>query len=205
MSKVFTLLLVFLFINLAYSQDPKDIHNSEVKGLYLTLEDFQNNQLSCSTDNTLSIKLKQFFISPEITCVEADKETVYYKDSLFAIHLSNGENFRFVNRNPCLIEDTLFLYIYKYTTIETEYKQYGPTHRSKKIPVAYYYFSAGEHRDVYPLTLANLSEYWHVDPHVQQAIGQKFNKDEQLYAIDQQTGHYLLNEFLNELSIKSSN
>lgn len=207
MSKIDTSLLVlfFLLINNTYGQELMDIKNSEVKGIYLTLENFKNNKLICSVDyqqKIIKIKLKQFFISPEISCIELDKETVYYKDSIFAIKLSNDENFRFLNRTPCLIADTLFLYIYTYKTIKREYKQYGPARRAKEIPVTYYYFSTGDHQDIYTLTLSNLYKYLHFDPHIQTAISQKFINDEMLYSINQKSGHFLLNEFLVEFPNK---
>lgn len=206
MSKILPLLFILFFSvkNIANSQE-KSIKNSKVKGIYLTLENFKNNKLTCSSDyqqKAIKIKLKQFFISPEISCVKLDKETIYYKDSIFAIHLTNGDNFRFLNRNPCLIADTSFLYIYAYNTIETTYKQYGPTRRAKRIPVTYYYFSTEEHRDIYSLTLANLYKYLHFDPSVHEAFSQKFIDDEMLYSTNQKSGHFVLNDFLNEFANK---
>jgi hypothetical protein len=129
-----------------FAQHEKEIKNSEVEGLYLTLSDFQNGKLTRPTDMQHKgdkIKLKQFFISPDIISIEQDKETVFYKDSIFAIRLSNGENYRFINRTPCLIADTSYLYIYTHKTTKTEYKQSGPRRISKEVPITYYYFSTG--------------------------------------------------------------
>jgi len=193
--------LVILLVNFTYSQLTAQIKNSQVKGVYLTHEGFKKNEFSCSLDKLqkdAKIKLNQFFISPEISCVRPDKETVFYKDSVFAIQLTNGENFRFVNRNPCLIADTSFLYIYTYKTIITEDKMYGPTRRAKEIPVTYYYFSSGEHNVVYSLTVDNLYKYLIVDSNIKVAINQKFINDEILYSVSQTTGRFVLNEFLLE-------
>lgn len=197
--------LILLFVNFAYSQRPSEIKNSQVKGMYLTHEGFKNNSFSCTIDTfqkDIKVKLNQFFISPEITCVNPNKETIFYKDSIFAIQLSNGENYRFINRTPCLIVDTLFLYIYTYKTIKTEYKQSGPTRRKKEIPVTYYYFSSGEHKEVYSLSSDNLCKYISVDSDVKVTIKQKFSNDEMLYSINQKTGLFVLNEFLLESSKK---
>lgn len=105
---------LLLNIGQLFAQRPKEISNSEVEGLYLTVSDFKQGKLTTPTDKQHKgdkIKLKQFFISPDIISIEQDKETVFYKDSIFAIRLTNGENYRFINRTPCLVADTSFLYI----------------------------------------------------------------------------------------------
>lgn len=195
--------LFILFVNFTYGQRPEDIKNSEVKGIFLTHTDFKQNKIICSSNNQnkdIKIKLKQFFISPEISCLELQKDTVFYKDSIFAIHLSNGTNYRFKNRNPCLIADTSLLFIYTYNTIKTEYKQYGPTRRAKEIPVTYYYFSSEQHKVVYSLTTSNLCKYLYIDSDIKVAINQKYKSDEMLYSMNQKTGHFIINEFLIELT-----
>lgn len=207
MHRIFTSLLVlfFAFTNPAYSQEVKDIRDSEVRGIYLTVKDFKNNTLICNKDTqqkNIKVKLKQFFISPEISCIDLDKETIFYKDSIFAIHLSDDKNFRFLNRNPFLIADTLFLFIYTHETIVTEYIQSGSTRRAKKTPTTYYYFSADTHKNTYPLTLVNLCKNLHLDPQTQASLNQKFIQDEMLYSINPKTGHFLLNEFLHDITIK---
>jgi len=205
MKKNNTLLAVIfiLFVNLSYGQRPKDIKNSEVKGIFLTHADFKQNKLICSSNNqnkAVKIKLNQFLISPEISCFELQKDSVFHKDSIFAIHLSNGTNYRFINRNPCLIADTSFLFIYTYNTIKTEYKQSGPTRRTKEIPVTYYYFSSGQNKEVYSLTVANLCKYSYLELEIKDAIKQKFKNDDMLYSLNQKTGRFILNEFLIELT-----
>lgn len=197
--------LLLWFATLTYSQRPSGIKNWQVKGIYLTLEGFKNNAFSCSIDTfqkNIKVKLNQFFISPEISCVNADKETGFYKDSIFAIQLDNGENFRFVNRNPCLIADTSFVYIYTFKTIKKEYKQNGPTRRVKEIPVTYYYFSSGDHKSVYSLTTDNLCKNLTIDSDIKVAIKQKFVTDEMLYSTNLKTGRFVLNEFLLESSME---
>lgn len=198
--------LFLSFINLSYSQSTSEIKNSQVKGIYLTLEGFKNNAFSCSIDTfqkNIKVKLNQFFMSSEISCINSDKKTVFYKDSIFAIQLNNGKNFRFINRNPCHIADTSFLYIYTYKTIKTEYKQYGPTRRAKEIPVTYYYFSTGGHKNVYSLTTDNLCRFLSLESDIKVAIKQKFLDDKMLYLTNLKTGRFVLNEFLIELSRKN--
>lgn len=191
--------LFILSINLIYSQQSTGIKNSQVKGLYLTHDSFKQNEFGCSLAKIQEdgkIKLKQFFISPEISCVNIDDETIFYKDSIFAIQLNNGENFRFIKLTPYYIVDTSFLYIYTYKTIKTEYKKSGPTRRPNEIPVTYYCFSSGNHNDVYPLTVTNLFKFSSVNPNIKEAICQKFINDEMLYSVNQKTSHFVLNEFL---------
>ena len=180
-----------------FAQHEKEIKNSEVEGLYLTLSDFQNGKLTRPTDMQHKgdkIKLKQFFISPDIISIEQDKETVFYKDSIFAIRLTNGENYRFINRTPCLIADTSYLYIYTFKTTKTEYKQSSPHRRAKEIPITYYYFSIGNQKAVYMLTLANLRKYALTDTSVHKTVCDRFTTDAMLTEINTQTNRFVLNE-----------
>lgn len=145
-----TVIAMLLLTNLQlFAQREKEIKNNDIEGFYITASDFKTNKLTMPTDNNHKgdkTKLKQFFISPEIISVEQGKEPVYYKDSIFAIRLTDGENYRFVNRTPCLVADTSYLYIYTYKTTKTEYKMAGPHRRSKEVPVTYYYFSVQPHK-----------------------------------------------------------
>ncbi|OFX87815.1 MAG: hypothetical protein A2W99_15995 [Bacteroidetes bacterium GWF2_33_16] len=180
-----------------FAQRPKEIKNSEVEGLYLSLSDFHNGKLTHPTDMLHvgdKIKLKQFFISPDIISIEQNKETVFYKDSIFAIRLTNGENYRFINRTPCLVADTSYLYIYTNKTTKTEYKQSGRRRVSKVVPITYYYFSTGNHKAVFTLTLANLRKYALSDTLVHKTICDKYTTDEMLYKVNPQTGKFELNE-----------
>lgn len=182
-----------------FAQRHKEIKNSEVEGLYLSLSDFNQNKLSIPTDKQHKgdkIKLNQFLISPNIISIEQNKETIFYKDSIFAIRLSNGENYRFINRTPCLVADTSYLYIYTNETTKTEYKQSGATNRTKEIPVTYYYFSIGNQKAVFVLTLENLRKYALSDTSVHKAVCDKFTTDEMLFKVNPQTGRFELNEFI---------
>jgi len=135
----------------------------------------------------------------EIGRIKLQKDTALYKDSIFAICLSNGDNNRFINRNPCLIADTSFLFIYTYKTVGTESKQSGPTCRAKEIPVTYYFFSSELIKEVYSHTVVNLCKCLNLKPAIKDAINQKFNDDEMLYLMNQKTWRFTLNELLIEL------
>lgn len=52
---ILILALFLLFVNLSYSQRPSEIKNSQVKGIYLTVEGFKNNVFSCSITSFLYI------------------------------------------------------------------------------------------------------------------------------------------------------
>ncbi|BBE19850.1 hypothetical protein AQPE_4038 [Aquipluma nitroreducens] len=189
-----------------FAQHEKEIKNSEVEGLFLTLSDFQNGKLTRPTDMQHKgdkIKLKQFFISPDIISVEQEKETVFYKDSIFAIRLTNGENYRFINRTPCLIADTSSLYIYTYKTTKTVYIQSGRHNRAKSIPVTNYYYSTGKHSEKFKLTLENIRKNALPDPYVHVAVCNKFITDEMLTKFNPQTGRFELNEIILSLTQKN--
>lgn len=194
----FTVVAIILcFANQLFAQGEKEIKNSEVEGLYLNLPDFQTGKLTRPTDMQHEgdkIKLNQFFISPDIISIEQNKETIFYKDSIFAIRLTNGENYRYINRTPCLIADTSYLYIYTHKTTKTEYIQSGSNRRSIEVPVTFYYFSIDNNKVVYSLTLTNLRQYALADPTVHKTVCDKYTTDEMLYKVNPQTGMFELNE-----------
>ncbi|MDD2285651.1 MAG: hypothetical protein PHQ11_09670 [Paludibacter sp.] len=194
----FTAIAIMLSLtNQLFAQGEKEIKNSDVEGLYLNLSDFQTGKLTRPTDMQHEgdkIKLKQFFISPDIISIEQDKETIFYKDSIFAIRLTNGVNYRFINRTPCLIADTSFLYIYTYKTTKTEYELSGPRRISKEIPITYYYFSVGNQKAIFMLTLENLRKYALSDTMVHKTVCDKYTTDEMLYKVNPQTGRFEINE-----------
>ena len=180
-----------------FAQHEKEIKNSEVEGIYLTLSAFTNGTLTRPTDRQHDgdkIKLNQFFISPEIISIEQNNETIFYKDSIFAIRLTNGENYRFINRTPCLIADTSYLYIYENKTTKTEYKQSGPRRIAKDVPITYYYFSLANHKVVYLLTLPNLRKFALTDSDVHKTVCDKYTTDEMLFKVNPKTGRFELNE-----------
>jgi len=189
--------ILLLATSQLFAQREKEIQNSEVQGIYLNADGFKSGKLIRPIDKQHTgdkIKLKQFFISPEIISIEQDKKTVYYKDSIFAIHLTNGKNYRFINRTPYLIADTSSLYIYIYKTVKATNKQAGPHNISVAVPVTYYYFSFGNHKTIYSLTLANLRKYVLIDSTIHMAVCNKFTTDEMLQKINKNTGHFELNE-----------
>lgn len=201
-----TAIAIMLFLTgQLFAQRPKEIKDSEVEGLYLSLSDFQSGKLTRPTDMQHEgdkIKLKQFFISPDIISIEQDKETVFYKDSIFAICLTNGENYRFINRTPCLIADTSYLYIYANKTTKTEYKQSGRNRKAKEVPITYYYFSTGNQKAVFLLTLANLRKYALADTTLHKTVCDKFTTDEMLHKVNSQTGRFELNETILSMQKK---
>jgi hypothetical protein len=187
---------------LVYAQKTNAIKNSDVAGFYISASDFSAGKLTMPTDNKHEgdkIKLKQFFISPEIISIEQGMETKFFKDSIFAIHLVNGKNYRFINRNPCLIADTSSLYIYTYKTTKTVFRNSGPHSRSKEVPVTYYYFSLADNNAVYPLTLENVRRYALTDPPTHIAVCNKFTTDGMLKEINPKTGNFIINEFILKL------
>lgn len=180
-----------------FAQRTKEIQNNEVQGLYLNAANFKAGKLIRPTDKQHEgdkIRLNLFFISPEIIFSEQNKKTVFYKDSIFAIHLTNGENYRFINRTPYLIADTSCLYIYTYKTIKSINKQVGPHNRFVDVPVTYNYFSFGSHKSIYLLTMLNLLKYVLTEPELHFAVCTKFTTDKMLQKINENTGRFELNE-----------
>jgi|WetSurMetagenome_2_1015567.scaffolds.fasta_scaffold398292_2 hypothetical protein len=175
------------------------LKDKDVDGIFMNVNDYKKGNLTCHINKHNKcdkIKLNQFFTSPDIVCTEHDKESVYLKDSIFAIHLFNNESYRFINLSPCFIADTSFLFIYEFETTKKEYVMSGPHRREKDIPVTYYYFSFGNHNKVYLLTLENLHKYFFAEPNVYGTFNKNFTSNEMLQETDKQTGRFLLNVYL---------
>ena len=201
--KLIALAVLLLANGQIFAQREKLLNSDDVEGLYLTLADFKQDKLTRPTDKQHDgdkIKLKQFFISPEIIIIEQNEESKFYKDSIFAIRLSNGESYRFINRAPYILADTSCLFIYSFKTTKTVYKMAGPHRRANDIPVTYFYFSTDSHKIVYTLTLENLRKFALKQNNVHIAVCNKFTTDEMLTKINSQTGRFELNETM--LSVK---
>ena len=182
-----------------YAQKTREIKNDEIKVLFLSSLDFKQAKATQITDflhKGDKVKLNQFYISPDITVIEQNIKKSFPKDSIFAIQLTNGQNYRFINRKPYLIADTSFLYIYTRNDVRTKYQQLGPRTIHKAIPVTFNYFSFGDHKKVHSLTLENLRKYVLIDPVVHSVICNKFTNNEKLLEINNITGHFILNEII---------
>jgi hypothetical protein len=177
---------------------PDIIKDGDVKGVYATVSDFRHNTpyLIDGKHKEDKVKLNQFFFSPTINCVEGGKSTLFYKDSIFAISLKDGRNFRFINREPYLIADTSYLYIYSGKTIISERKQEGPHTRTIKRIVTKYFFSIGDHVSVYALSMTNLGRYLNISKAAFDRLKKEFATDEALTKTDKQTGRFRVNELL---------
>jgi hypothetical protein len=192
----FSITAMLLISTALWAFHPKEIENNEVYGIYLTLKDFRNNKLTIPTDKQHKgdgIKLNLFLISPEISVVEQDKKIVYYKDSIFAIQLSNGKNYRFINSEPCLIADTSYLFIYTLKTVKYEYKRTGPKRIAKEIPATYYYFSLPENQKILALNLDNILK---TTSYQYSAISKNFSNNESLIQYNEQSKHFAINDFI---------
>jgi hypothetical protein len=195
---------LILFLLQSYSQD-EILTGKNVDGVYLNATDFRVNKIINPTDQKHKddkIKLKQFFISPEIEFIEQGNAVELYKDSIFAIHLVNGKNYRFINRTPCLIADTSYMYIYTLATTRTEYKKSGPKSWAKEVPVTFYYFSTGDHKTVYLLTLNNVDKYVLFPKGDDSKLNEKYKCNAMLTEINPASGRFLINEFLKDRSLK---
>ena len=127
---LFNLAAIIMAAGNLFSQDLTMIKDRDVEGIYVTYNDYINNRLTTPTDrkhNGDDILLKQFFISPEIMVIEEGNKTIYLKDSIFAVKLTNGQNYRFINLTPYQIVDTTCLYIYEHNTIKCRLNRLGHT------------------------------------------------------------------------------
>jgi hypothetical protein len=195
--KLISIIALQMFFCQLYAQNEKPFENNQVEGIYLTLSDFKNNKLFRLTDMQHKgdkINMYQMFESSEIISTEQGKEMVYYKDSIFAVKLINGDSYRFINHLFYLIADTSNLYIYTCKTTKTEYKQSGPRRIPKKVIEVHYLFGEENQKEVYDLTMANLRKFVLTDTLVHEAVCTKFTTDEMLTRVNPQTRRFEVNE-----------
>lgn len=194
--------LISIIIGITFSLQIKaqtdiDISSKEVKGFYLTWDDFKTNRLTMPIDNMHKedkINLGQFFVSPEIVSFEQKDRLVFKKDSIFAMKMEDGEVYRFINRIPSQLVDTSYLYIYVQKTITESYKRSGPRRIMQEVPVTNYYFSLPGKQMVYFLSFENLRKYAISSTEILNLMEEKFKNDEMLQAVNPCTDLYLLNE-----------
>jgi hypothetical protein len=197
--RILLFIVGLIFISLqTKALTPDIIKDGDVNGIYATLSDFRHNTpyLIDGKHSSDKVKLNQFFFSPTINCVEDGQSKLFYKDSIFAITLKDGRNFRFINREPYLIADTSCLYIYSRRTIVSERKQEGPHTRTINKVVAEYFFSIGDHSAVIPLSIINLRTHLNISKTTLDRLEKEFKTDEALTKTDKQTGRFRVNELL---------
>lgn len=177
---------------------PDIIKDGDVNGIYASLSDFRHNTpyLIDGKHSGDKVKLNQFFFSSTINCEEDGQSKLFYKDSIFAITLKDGRNFRFINREPYLIADTSYLYIYSLKKIISERKQEGPHTRTINKVVTEYFFSTGNHSSVIPLSMLNLRQNLNVNKAAFDRLEKEFTTDETLIKTDKKTGRFRVNDLL---------
>ncbi|MTK53251.1 hypothetical protein [Paludibacter sp.] len=197
--RILLFIVGLIFISLqTKALTPDIIKDGDVKGIYATLSDFRHNTpyLIDGKHSGDKVKLNQFFFSSTINCMEDGQSKLFYKDSIFAITLKDGRNFRFINREPYLIADTSCLYIYSRRTIVSERKQEGPHTRTINKVVTGYFFSTGNHSSVIPLSIINLRTHLNISKTAFDRLDKEFITDEALTKTNKQTGRFRINELL---------
>lgn len=124
-------LVLFMCISTALSAQKK------ITGIYRTMNDYLNKQLSYSTDNGQASKIKLYTLAPKsyVTIRSAGTSTHIYKKDIFAYQLTSGEIYRIEGNNSYQILNNnpkLLLYKRKKPTAPKD----GPADQFK------YYFSA---------------------------------------------------------------
>jgi hypothetical protein len=183
----------------AIAQQTSEIKDCQINGFYLTAKDFASHHPSYPIDNKHKgdqIKLRQFFFTPDIVVYEQNDKARFYKDSIFSIQMDNNENYRFINRRLFLIADTLYLYIYINKMVTTIGQLLSPRRTQQQLAETQCYFSTGNHAEVYLLTVNNLRKYVLMGSNLHQSVCEAFITDEQIQSKDEQSGHFLINNFI---------
>ncbi len=189
-------ILIWLSIFKLFAQPSTTLKENNIDGIYITMNDYKKNILSDmkNEDDNTKFKISTYSLSPKISFIKGNMKKTFLADSIFAVHLSNGESYRFINDIPCCIEDTTYLFIYHMVTTKTVFKEYGPHRLGNKTTMNAFYFSFGDHKQVFPLTLESFSLF----PNFYRIVCDEFKDDSALQMVNPQSGQFKVNEILSK-------
>jgi hypothetical protein len=184
--------LIFLGLFAFRSSSPQGVGTS---GLYLTMSDFLQHQLSysldCKTENG-KIRLHELFGSSTGSLMYKGKKHVFSKAEVYGYRDCNGQDYRFSGPGAYQILDTAGFYLYSYNKLV----------RGEKIsrPQTVYYFSVTANSPVRELTLENLEKSFPANANFRYRIEGQFRSDKDLIAYDNLLKTYKIKYLFSQAS-----
>ncbi|MFN8254174.1 MAG: hypothetical protein U0W24_00700 [Bacteroidales bacterium] len=178
MKKLIIIVSFFVSINNTFSQ------NVDYNGIYLTADDFVNNNLHLKGDNK-QVKINAgLAFNPSHIRVKFDgKKYYFHKDSIWGI-AGNKQIYRFSNKDNCVLIANSGFMLYSY-------RDNGRHMR------LYYYFSESASSQVLPLSMKNLDKSFIENKKFHELLQAKISKDEDLAAYDKKSKTYKIVNIYN--------
>ncbi|MBS0032002.1 hypothetical protein ACTJJ0_33290 [Chitinophaga sp. 22321] len=178
------IILLLLCISIGASAQKK------ITGIYRTLNDYLNKQLSYISDGNSTPVIKLYSLVPKsyVTIQHKGEQLHLNKNEIFAYQLTNGEVYRIIGNHSYLVLNNhpqLLLYKRKIPTSPKE----GPEQKFK------YYFSANN-GNVQTLTAWNVKQAFADHPTLPDQIDVHFKKDTELLTYDTFHKMYKLEKLL---------
>ena len=150
----------------------------KITGIYRTMDDYLNKQLSYTRDSSSTPVIKLYSLAPKsyVTLQYKGNHLHLNKNEIFAYQLTNGEVYRIIgNHSYQLLNNNPQLLLYK-RKIPVSPKE-GPEEKFK------YYFSANN-GNVQTLTAWNVKQAFANHPTLPDQIDTNFKKDTELLTYD---------------------
>src|ERR1700676_956391 len=118
---------VILVIILTFGLIQQSNAQKQLKGLYLTSNDYLHHKLSYSTDasSKSTIYIHEFIGRNNVTVITNGKKQLIAKGEIFGYH-DNNHDYRFYNNIAYQIDDTTGFYIYSYEKLIPQTPGKGP-------------------------------------------------------------------------------
>jgi len=184
--KKLTLPLIILIVltgmnQLAGAQTP-----NQIRGLYLTYDDYVHHKLSYSGDK---VNLHEFLGQGSIVIVSNGKKTILSKQQVYGYH-NNGADYRYFNKVAYQVLDTRGFYLYSLDKLTQVGK--GPK------PVQALYFSTKADATILALTETSLERVFATNQKFRYLVEAQFKSDDDLATYDNTLNEYKVKELYQE-------
>ena len=160
--------------------------SDQIRGLYLTYDDYVHHKLSYSDDK---VNLHEFLGQGSIIVVSNGKKTVLSKQQVYGYH-DKGTDYRYFNNIAYQVLDTRGFYLYSLDKLTQGGK--GPK------PVRSLYFSIKADATVLPLTGSSLDRAFADNHKFRYLINAQVRSDDDLATYDNALSEYKIKELYQE-------
>lgn len=167
-------------------------------GIYKTVDDFKNQQISiagnCNYGNK-AIQISDFFLRPYIYLKTENGKTKYHQDSIYGVQDCAGNIYRIWHQKyfQLIEKGTLNIYAFKYTGTVKKWRSRG--YRLEQKEMTAYYFSVNDSSEIMALTQTNVRLALATDQELEKSLTTNFPDNKSITA---NTGNaFVINTFLN--------
>jgi hypothetical protein len=186
---------VIIVIVLTFGSIQKSNAQKQLKGLYLTYNDYLNHKLSYSTgpnnSNKSIIYIHEFIGKSNVTVITNGKKQLIAKSEIFGYH-DNNHDYRFYDNLAYQIDDTTGFYIYSHEKLVSQTPGKGPK------PTKVSYFSKKIDDQILPLTSENIAKAFPKNAKFRYMVEVAAKSDIELDAYDNGSDEYKIKELYTE-------